>query len=143
MLGQGKKSGSADSKIDTIIGKQTRITGDIHFSGGLHVDGTIKGNVIAETGTASVLTLSDKGNIEGDVQVPNVVLNGSVTGNVSSSERIELAANAQITGDVSYNLIEMAMGAEVNGSLVRRKEDNVAALSFGRENSESGNNLGD
>lgn len=143
MLGQGKKSGSADSKIDTIIGKQTRITGDIHFSGGLHVDGTIKGNVIAETGTASVLTLSDKGNIEGDVQVPNVVLNGSVTGNVSSSERIELAANAQITGDVSYNLIEMAMGAEVNGSLVRRKEDNVAALSFGRENSESGSNLGD
>lgn len=143
MLGQGKKRGSADSKIDTIIGKQTRITGDIHFSGGLHVDGTIKGNVIAETGTASVLTLSDQGNIEGDVQVPNVVLNGSVTGNVSSSERIELAANAQVTGDVSYNLIEMAMGAEVNGSLVRRKEDNAAVLSFGRENSESGNNLGD
>ena len=140
MLGQGKKSGSADSKIDTIVGKQTRITGDIHFSGGLHVDGTIKGNVIAETGTASVLTLSDQGNIEGDVQVPNVVLNGSVTGNVSSSERIELAANAQVTGDVSYNLIEMAMGAEVNGSLVRRKEDNAAVLSFGRENSVPGNN---
>jgi len=140
MLGQGKKSGSGDSKIDTIVGKQTRITGDIHFSGGLHVDGTIKGNVIAETGTASVLTLSDQGNIEGDVQVPNVVLNGSVTGNVSSSERIELAANAQVTGDVSYNLIEMAMGAEVNGSLVRRKEDNAAVLSFGRENSVPGNN---
>lgn len=143
MLGQGKKSGSAGAKVDTIIGKQTRITGDVHFSGGLHVDGTIRGNVIAENGTASVLTLSEQGNIEGDVEVPNVVLNGPVTGNVNSSERIELAANARVTGDVSYNLIEMAMGAEVNGSLVRRKEDNAAVLSFGRESSESGNNLGE
>ncbi len=134
MLGRGKKSGSTGSKVDTIIGKQTRITGDVHFSGGLHVDGMIKGSVIAETGTASVLTLSEQGSIEGDVQVPNVVLNGSVTGDVSSSERIELAANARVTGNVSYNLIEMAMGAEVNGSLVRRKEDDAAVLSFERGN---------
>lgn len=143
MLGQGKKSTGTGSKVDTIIGKQTRITGDIHFSGGLHVDGTIRGSVIAENGTASILTLSEQGSIEGDVQVPSVVLNGSVTGDVSSSERIELAANARVTGNISYNLIEMAMGAEVNGSLVRRKEDNAEVLPFGRENSESGNYPGE
>jgi cytoskeletal protein CcmA (bactofilin family) len=139
MLGQGKKSKSAGAKVDTIIGQQTRIEGDVHFSGGLHVDGRIKGGVIAETGSGSVLTISEHGSIEGDVQVPTVILNGSVTGNVRSGERIELAAKANVDGDVFYNLIEMAMGATVNGSLVHNAETDSSVLSFDRESAESGN----
>ena len=122
MLGQGKKSKTASAKVDTIIGQQTRIEGDIHFSGGLHIDGRIKGGVIAESGSGSVLTVSEHGSIEGDVRVPTVILNGSVTGDVRCSEHIELAAKARVDGDVYYNLIEMAMGAEVNGSLVHQAE---------------------
>jgi cytoskeletal protein CcmA (bactofilin family) len=122
MLGQGKKSKTASAKVDTIIGQQTRIEGDVHFSGGLHVDGHIKGGVIAETDSGSVLTISEHGSIEGDVRVPTVILNGSVTGDVRSGERIELAAKARVDGDVYYNLIEMAMGAMVNGSLVHNAE---------------------
>jgi cytoskeletal protein CcmA (bactofilin family) len=139
MLGQGKKSKSAGAKVDTIIGQQTRIEGDVHFSGGLHVDGRIKGGVIAETGSGSVLTISEHGSIEGDVQVPTVILNGSVTGDVRSGERIELAAKANVDGDVFYNLIEMAMGATVNGSLVHNAETDSSVLSFDRESAETGN----
>ncbi|MCK5383361.1 MAG: polymer-forming cytoskeletal protein [Gammaproteobacteria bacterium] len=139
MLGQGKKSKSAGAKVDTIIGQQTRIEGDVHFSGGLHVDGRIKGGVIAETGSGSVLTISEHGSIEGDVLVPTVILNGSVTGDVRSGERIELAAKANVDGDVYYNLIEMAMGATVNGSLVHNAETDSSVLSFDRESAESGN----
>ena len=139
MLGQGKKSKSAGAKVDTIIGQQTRIEGDVHFSGGLHVDGRIKGGVIAETGSGSVLTISEHGSIEGDVLVPTVILNGSVTGDVRSGERIELAAKANVDGDVFYNLIEMAMGATVNGSLVHNAETDSSVLSFERESAESGN----
>ena len=139
MLGQGKKSKSAGAKVDTIIGQQTRIEGDVHFSGGLHVDGRIKGGVIAETGSGSVLTISEHGSIEGDVLVPTVILNGSVTGDVRSGERIELAAKANVDGDVFYNLIEMAMGATVNGSLVHNAETDSSVLSFDRESAESGN----
>jgi len=72
MLGQGKKTKSTTAKVDTIIGQQTRIEGDVHFSGGLHVDGRIKGGVIAEADSASVLTVSEHGSIEGDVRVPTV-----------------------------------------------------------------------
>ena len=97
MLGHGKKSKSASAKVDTIIGQQTRIVGDVHFSGGLHVDGRIKGNIIAADGSASVLTVSEHGEIEGNVRVPTVILNGTVTGDVHSEERIELAARAKVT----------------------------------------------
>ena len=122
MLGRGKKGKSAGARVDTIIGQQTQISGDLHFSGGLHIDGHVKGNVIANEDTASVLTVSEHGRIEGDVRVPNVFLNGSVTGDVRCEERIELASKAKVNGDVYYNLIEMVMGAEVNGSLLHQTD---------------------
>lgn len=118
MWGQGKKSGTA--KIDTLIGQNTEIIGDVRFKGGLHVDGIIRGNVIAGEDTDAMLMVSEHGRIEGEVRVPNVVLNGSVTGDVYVAERIELATQAKVTGNVYYNLIEMAMGAEVNGNLVHQ-----------------------
>jgi cytoskeletal protein CcmA (bactofilin family) len=115
----GSKKKRRTPKIDSLIGRQTEILGDLHFSGGLHVDGTIRGNVYAEDDDAA-LTLSPQGTVEGDVQVPNVVLDGVVVGDVHAAEHIELNANARITGNVYYRLIEMAMGAEVNGSLVHQ-----------------------
>ena len=133
MLGQGKKGKATSAKVGTIIGQNTRIDGDLHFSGGLHIDGCIRGCVIAEDGSASVVTVSEHGTIEGDVKVPNVILNGSVTGDVRSEERVELAAKARVTGDVYYNLIEMAMGAEVNGSLLRQTGAESSIVSFERE----------
>ena len=112
-----------NTKVDSLIGKQTELRGDIHFNGRLHVDGAIKGNVYALSDNAAVLTLTEQGSIEGEVNVPNVVLNGSVIGDVKASNHIELWSKARITGNVYYRLIEMAMGAEVNGSLIHTDED--------------------
>jgi cytoskeletal protein CcmA (bactofilin family) len=120
VFGNGKKFKAA--KIDSLIGKNTELFGDVHFIGGLHVDGTIRGNVVAKGDAPSVLTLSDHGTIEGEVRVPNIVLNGVVLGDVHAREHVELASNARVTGNVYYTLIEMAMGAEVNGNLVRAAE---------------------
>lgn len=111
------------TKIETLIGTSIEIRGDIIFNGGLHVDGKIVGNVIAEDDSDSMLVLSDHGNIEGEVRVPYVVLNGEVTGDVYAAERVELSSHAQVSGNVYYNLLEMAMGAEVNGSLVHCKNE--------------------
>jgi cytoskeletal protein CcmA (bactofilin family) len=126
MLGVRKKFKT--EKIDTLVGHNTRLLGDISFTGGLHVDGVIKGNVVADKDSASLLTLSENGKIEGDVRVPNVILNGTVVGDVYATERIELAARASVSGDVYYNLIEMAMGAEVNGSLKHNTEASKPTL---------------
>lgn len=118
----GKRKKIKASKIDSLIGRQTEIFGDLRFSGWLHVDGTVKGNVVADDDSSSVLTLSEQGTIEGEVRVPNVVINGVVIGDVHAEVQIELAANAQVTGNVYYQLIEMAMGAAVNGNLVHRSD---------------------
>ncbi|MGH8248245.1 MAG: bactofilin family protein [Gammaproteobacteria bacterium] len=106
------------TKIDTLIGQHSEVLGDIRFSGGLHIDGIIKGNVYAENDGHSMLSLSERGTIEGEVNVPFILLNGVVIGDVHSSEHVELSSKARITGNVYYNLIEMAIGAEVNGKLV-------------------------
>lgn len=137
MFGQGKKQKGSSTKVDTIIGQQSRIEGDIHFSGGLHIDGNIKGSIVAESGSDSVLTVSEHGRIEGDVRVPTVILNGTVSGDVHSDDRIELSSKAEVNGNVYYNLIEMAMGAAVNGSLVHQAGTSSAILSFDRENMEN------
>ncbi|MHB1240133.1 MAG: bactofilin family protein [Gammaproteobacteria bacterium] len=117
-MNSGKRRSRA--RIDTLVGQRTEVHGDVRFSGGLHVDGTVKGNVVAESGSDAVLTLSEGGCIEGEVRVPTVILDGRVNGDVHAADRVELAAHARVTGNVYYNLIEMAVGAAVNGKLVHR-----------------------
>ena len=118
------------AKISTVIGADTELRGDVFFSGGLHLDGTIKGNLTADQDSASTLTLSEQGAIEGDVRVPNVVLNGKVVGDVYAAKRVELAAKAKITGTVYYHMLEMAMGAEVNGQLVHTEPQEPRMLGY-------------
>lgn len=121
MWGNSKKIRS--SKIETLIGQGIEVSGDVKFSGGLHLDGKIIGNVISEESDGSVLILSDTGRVEGDVSVAYAVINGEVVGNVYASEKLELSGRARITGNVHYNLLEMASGAKVNGKMVHDKKE--------------------
>jgi len=120
-------------KIDSFIGRQSEISGDLRFEGGLYVDGIIHGNVCAGGDVGAFLALSEHGAIDGEVNVPNVQLNGAVNGDVRASGQVELAANARVHGNVYYRLIEMAMGAEVNGKLVHIEEEMKPALKLGHE----------
>lgn len=106
------------SKIETLVGQSIEILGDVKFSGGLHLDGKVVGNITAEDGEESVLIISDKGSVDGDVSVSYAIINGEVIGNVFASEKLELSGRARITGNVHYNLLEMASGAEVNGKML-------------------------
>jgi cytoskeletal protein CcmA (bactofilin family) len=105
-------------RIDTLIGAGTRIIGDVQFTGGFHVDGHVKGNVDAPPDSGATLSVSDSGVVEGSVAVPNVILNGSVKGDILAHDRVELGATARVSGNVYYALIEMEMGAEINGKLI-------------------------
>ena len=114
--------------VETLVGSNTRISGDLHFSGGCHVDGTVNGNVTADPESQSALSISEEGNIDGGVTVPFVVLNGIVRGDVFANQRVELGPTARVIGNVYYNLIEMAIGAEINGKLVHQPEGQVPLL---------------
>jgi cytoskeletal protein CcmA (bactofilin family) len=109
--------------IDTLIGVKTEIKGDITFSGGLRIDGKIKGNVTARGDANSTLVLSENAVVIGNVTAPHIISNGTIKGNVRAAERIELQPKAEIAGDVFYKVIEMAQGAIINGSLVREASE--------------------
>jgi len=108
------------SEVNTLIGNTTTLEGNLHFTGVLKIDGNIKGNLIAESND-SVLILDEAGKIEGEVRVPSMIINGSINGNVYASEKIDLYPQAKIMGDVHYNLLEMEVGAEVNGRMLRQE----------------------
>lgn len=123
MLGRKKqKPRRPTGHFDTLISSRATIQGDVHFTGGLHVDGKVCGTLVAEEGSEAVLRISEVGTVEGDIRAPHVIVNGTVHGDVYATTHLELAENAAIHGNVYYNLIEMAMGASVNGNLVRQTE---------------------
>jgi cytoskeletal protein CcmA (bactofilin family) len=110
------------ARIDTLIGKASRVHGDLEFTGGLHLDGSIAGNVRADTSESSSLSISETGSIEGNVEADNVMLNGTVRGDIVARERIVLGATAKVQGNVYYGVIEMTLGAQIMGKLTRISE---------------------
>ncbi len=122
-----KSSARGGHSIDTLIGPQVVIRGEVAFTGGLYVEGRIQGNVVAQDGPGSVLTLAEHGVIEGEVRVPVVVLNGTLSGDVHAGERIELGPRAQVQGNVHYKVVEMNAGAVLTGRLIHQEQAPVTA----------------
>lgn len=105
------------ANLTTLISKATEVTGDLHFSGALEIEGKVFGNIYADDDSSAQVRVRESGLVKGEIRAPLIVINGLVEGNVHSNNHIELAAKARVSGDVHYNLIEMVMGSEVNGSL--------------------------
>lgn len=114
--------------VDTLIGAQVVLRGDLVFSGGLYVEGRIHGRVIAEPGQDAVLTLAEQGSIEGQVEAPVVIINGQLHGDVHAAERVELAAKARVAGNVHYKVVEMSAGAVLTGRLIHVDAAHADAL---------------
>jgi len=112
--------------ITTLVGKDTRVHGDLEFTGGCLIDGYVMGNVRSVGDDEATLNVSERGRIEGTITVPNVLLDGTVQGDVMAVQRVELGSNARVHGNVEYGLIEMAIGAAVNGKLVHASESALA-----------------
>ncbi len=112
-----RKHSKPQNRIDTLIGAGTVIDGHVHFSGGMRVDGQINGNVIAAPDKPSTLVISEQGSVQGEVSVTHLVVNGQIRGGVTASEYLELHAKAKVTGDVRYKLLEIQVGALLDGRL--------------------------
>ena len=115
---KGKPARSGATAMETLLGPRVEIRGDLRFSGGLYVEGRVFGSVVAEDDADAVLTLAASGRIQGEVRAPVVVINGHMQGDVYASERVELAANARVQGNIHYKVVEMAAGAMITGRLI-------------------------
>jgi cytoskeletal protein CcmA (bactofilin family) len=118
------------NRIDSLVGIGTRIEGNITFTGGLRVDGEIKGNVYAEPGKPSTLVLSEQARVEGEIRVTHLVVNGTIVGPVNVSDYLELQSKAKVTGDVHYKTLEIQLGAIVEGKLIHMAETEEKVVAF-------------
>jgi cytoskeletal protein CcmA (bactofilin family) len=114
----GKDSKKPQSRIDTLIGAGTEIEGNITFSGGLRIDGHVRGNITSSGDQPGMLVISEQAEVEGEIRVHHVMVNGQVKGPIHADQTLELQPKASITGDVHYQKLEMQMGAVVQGRLV-------------------------
>ena len=110
---------SKPARIDTLIARSVRVSGDVEFAGGMHLDGQVAGGVRADPSTPSSLSVSDTGSIEGPVEVTDLVLHGAVRGDIVARGRVVLGASARVAGNLYYGVIEMTLGAQIEGKLVR------------------------
>lgn len=123
--------GMARNRMDkgvTLVAAHTEVIGDIKFTDQLYISGKVNGNVIADNEKATVV-ISEEGCVSGEVRVPNVVINGLIEGNVFASRKVELAAKARVEGNLHYALIEMQLGAMVDGQLVHETAESESKAS--------------
>lgn len=130
----GRKS--ASSRIDTLVGQNTNVIGNISFDGGLHVDGFVKGDIDVAEAENATLIVSSSGVVDGNINVPNVVINGVVKGDVRAASRLELAGKARVSGSVYYEVIEISCGAEVNGKMVKSSAEDIRKAYSAKSSSE-------
>jgi cytoskeletal protein CcmA (bactofilin family) len=121
MFSNNRKEARPAAEATTLIAACTEIRGDIHFKGHLHLDGKIEGAIRGD-GEQAMLTLSEHARVIGELQAPHIIINGTVTGDVTASERLELASSARVEGNVYYKVLEMSAGAQINGKMVHRAE---------------------
>jgi cytoskeletal protein CcmA (bactofilin family) len=133
-----RRKPAPQKRIDSLIGAGTIVEGNVTFSGGLRVDGAIRGTVATADSEAATLVLSEQAKIDGEVRVSHVVINGAVNGPVTANDYLELQAKARVNGDVTYRTLEMHVGAIVQGKLVHAEQESAAIVELKRATGESG-----
>ena len=125
-----KKHAPPQKRIDSLIGTGTVVEGDVTFSGGLRIDGTVRGNVTTANGEPGTLVVSEQARIDGEIKVSHVVVNGTVNGPVTANDFLELQAKAKIVGDIEYRSLEMHLGAIVQGRLHHVEPGTASVVEF-------------
>ena len=131
-----RKKHAPQKRIDCLIGAGTVVRGDISFSGGLRIDGRVEGNVTAASEGSATLVVSEQARVDGDVKVSHVVINGSVNGQITAKDYLELQTKARVTGDVAYRTLEMHLGAVVQGRLNHAEPESAAVVELKRASAE-------
>jgi cytoskeletal protein CcmA (bactofilin family) len=127
-----KKPSTPQKRIDSLIGAGMVVNGDVTFSGGLRIDGQVRGNVVAANGEPCTLVVSERAKVEGEVRVSHLVLNGTVNGPLVAIDYLELQPKARVVGDVTYKTLEMHLGAVIRGRLNQAEPGTASVVELKR-----------
>ncbi|HTS21610.1 MAG TPA: polymer-forming cytoskeletal protein [Casimicrobiaceae bacterium] len=131
-----QKKAAPQKRIDSLIGAGTTVEGDVTFTGGLRIDGAVRGQVATVDNQPATLVVSEQASIDGEVRVSHVVINGAVRGPVFANDYLELQAKARVNGDVTYRTLEMHVGAIVQGKLMHAEQESAAVVELKRASAE-------
>ena len=131
-----KKHPTPQKRIDSLIGAGTVVSGDVTFTGGLRIDGRVHGNVVAANGEPSTLVISEEAEVDGEIRVSHVVVNGKVSGPIVANDYLELQPKARVVGDVTYKTLEMHVGAVLRGRLNHAEPGTASVVELKRVVSE-------
>ncbi|GMQ99894.1 MAG: polymer-forming cytoskeletal protein [Zetaproteobacteria bacterium] len=106
-------TGSENQNIDTLIGEHSHFNGELSFEGAVRIDGKFEGNI--RSTNEGTLIVSEEAQIIGEVDVPNLLLHGTVRGNVRATKSLKIGPTGRLNGDVEYSVVSLAEGAAVNG----------------------------
>jgi cytoskeletal protein CcmA (bactofilin family) len=134
----GKKETQPQKRIDGLIAGGTIVRGDIIFSGGLRIDGSVEGKISTNNGDAGTLVISEQAQVDGEIKVSHVVVNGTVRGPIIADDYLELQAKARVVGDVTYRKLEMQLGAVVQGRLCHNEPGVAAVVELKRAPADAG-----
>jgi cytoskeletal protein CcmA (bactofilin family) len=112
--------GIEQTKLTTLVAQDIMITGDLEYADGLRLDGRVLGNVVVKPGAKTLLVLSERSVIEGNVHGYDIVVNGRIQGDVIADHFVELQQNAHVVGNIYYQQLRMDCGASVDGKLTKR-----------------------
>jgi cytoskeletal protein CcmA (bactofilin family) len=125
LFGRQRKAGDpVHDNVEAFLGSNVQVRGDVHFSGGLRIDGEVTGDVVVSGVDAGTLTIGDSGRVSGNVRVSHLVVYGHISGHVHATGLVDVRPQGQIEGDVHYGSLEMAAGAVIRGRLIRTKPNN-------------------
>jgi cytoskeletal protein CcmA (bactofilin family) len=131
-----KKHSPPQKRIDCLIGAGTTVRGDVHFKGGLRIDGMVQGNVVSTEGEPGTLVISEQARVDGEIRVSHVVINGTVNGPVTADDYLELQPKARVVGDVTYKTLEMHVGSVIEGRLNHGEPGGASVVELKRASSE-------
>jgi cytoskeletal protein CcmA (bactofilin family) len=131
-----KKSATPQKRIDSLIGAGMIVNGDVTFTGGLRIDGQVRGNVVAANGEPSTLVISEQAKVDGEIRVSHVVINGTVNGPLLANDYLEVQPKARVVGDVTYKMLEMHVGAVIRGRLNQAEPGTASVVELKRAASE-------
>lgn len=112
------KSNRTNTKIESVIGPETEIEGNIRTNESIRIDGKIKGEVHAES-----VILGESGAILGDITANSVTIGGKVKGNIGAGSHLELLPKSQVFGDLRTSKLVIADGATFEGNCQMVKVD--------------------
>jgi cytoskeletal protein CcmA (bactofilin family) len=98
----------------SLIAQHTRLVGDIETEGALLLNGAVQGN----GRIGGEVSISSDAQWEGDVHANCAVIAGTVIGNVTVDDKLEVGASARLRGSVTARRIAIALGAQIEGEVV-------------------------